>query len=195
MLRIEELQMMIPGLDEEKLEVVAELERAAVAYVETQTRRYFGPLISHTEVVRGNGSSSLYLAHYGVDSAPDDEYDLVVAVVDERQYPGNDPNTVEDYELRALDGETVLMRHAGAPWIRGYEYTVTYTRGYVAGEEPADIRQVVINLVKAAWESVTDDENLRSETIGGYSYVAAASNMMDATDKATIDAWRRLVIA
>jgi hypothetical protein len=194
MLRIEELQQLIGGLSDEKLEVVAALEKAAVAYVETQTRRYFGPLVAHTEVVRGNGTSALYLSHWAQDALPLDNYDLIGLTVAERQYPGNDPGSIDDYDLRALDGETVLLRHGGGSWLRGYEYTVTYTRGYLEGEEPADIRMVVANLVKNAWDSLTDDENLRSETIGGYSYTFGTSDLMD-SDKATIDAWRRLVVA
>lgn len=198
MITIKELQAAIPGLEDEDLDVVRQMEEAAVAYVETQTRRYFGPRREVTEIVRGTGTSNLWLTHGAQDFSLTDAYVDVMITVDGRQYAGYSYEASTDFDAWVRDGETALVRHNGGVWTKGYEYRVTYIAGYEEGQEPADIRSVVINLVKASWEARDTEGGLKSETLGGYSYtldVSSAANSLSDLDIATIDAWRRLVVA
>lgn len=196
MILIEELQALIPELAEADLDVIAELERAAVAYVQTQTGRYFGPRQEHTEIVRGTGTCDLYLIGWAQDANLEDAYFDTELLVEERQYAGDAYTVLTDYDVRVLPGETKLVRHQNVYWTRGYEYQVTYLRGYAEGEEPADIRKIVLTLIRNAW-NVIETGGMRSETIGGYSYTFGAADLHDLTqsDRETLDAWRRQIIA
>lgn len=120
------------------------LEAAAVAYLERETHRYFGAAANATEWHRGMGTSTLFLRE-----APS----AIPTTVTERVDPGDqDPTTVT---ASASDGYTLrgrrLIRKDGV-WVRGYEYEVTYARGYASGAEPADVRQAVTQLVALAYE-------------------------------------------
>lgn len=119
---------------------VTALESAAVEFVQNETGRYFGAPLSTTEYLTGAGRSELYLAE-----APA----TLPATLSERPYPGSDPVTItaastDGYVLR---GAMTLVRKAGLLWARGYEYQVTYTKGYAPEAEPTDIRQLVTALV------------------------------------------------
>lgn len=196
MILIEDLQALIPDAAETDLDVLREMERAAVAFVETQTGRYFGPRIEHEEIVIGKGTNRLWLLDIAADADLTDPYFDAQIVVEERQYAGGDATLVTDYDTRVVRGEAYLVRHAGCFWTKGYEYVVTYMKGYEQGEEPADIRKVVIALVRNAW-TIHENGGLRSETLGGYSYAFGAADLFDLvdTDRATLDAWRRQIVA
>lgn len=130
-----------------------DLEAAAVEYVETRTRRYFGAESETTEHLEGLGHRRLHLA---------EEPATIPATVTERTYPAGDGTTVtasEDngYVLRGRQ----LIRKAGLVWQEDYEYEATYDRGYTENSEddgtnpadieaPADIRRAVTLLV-AHW--------------------------------------------
>lgn len=219
MIPIDELQQLV-GDAKTDLHVLVALEEAAVAFVQTQTRRYFGGREEFQEIVQGRGSRYLYLSHAAEDAVLGDAYFDASITVTERVWgsgggrwgwasgcgctpsssgsDGVDPDTglVTDWELRRFEGETALVRTSGV-WLRGAEYTVTYTRGYEEGNEPADIKRLVANLVKVGLDAMTTDAGLRSETIGGYSYSYGNTDLsqLDDTDQMTLDAWRRLVVA
>lgn len=198
MIKLAELRRMLGGDAavplSENANLVA-LEKAAVEFVQTQTRRYFGPVRDAEEVIKGTGLGHLWLRYVPVGE-PDFDYSGTILSVDERVYSGNDPIAVEDFEIRNLEGEVQLVRAGGTPWTDGYEYTVTYRQGYAPGEEPADIRQLVKDLVAYRWAQI-GREGMKSETLGGYSYTAfdieELGGIIGGTD--TIKAYRRLVIA
>ena len=121
------------------------LERAAVAYVERRTGWYWGPQQQATALLEGNGTWALYLP---------DHASAVVRVAERSRWSGTETELPpSSYELVLPPGEThglKLSRRTWEPWAYGVLYAVTYTRGYAAGEEPADIRQAVVGLV-AHW--------------------------------------------
>lgn len=198
MIKLAELRRMLGGDDvvpvTENATLVA-LEKAAVEFIQTQTRRYFGPVKDFKEVIAGTGVGHIWLRAVPVDQ-PDFDYNSAIVSVDERQFVNDTPIAVEDFEVRSLDGEVQLIRHAGGVWTDGRDYTVTYRMGYEPGTEPADIRQLVKDLVAYRWESM-GREGLKSETLGGYSYTAFDHEDLTGVPggSATIKAYRRLVIA
>ena len=183
----------IPATDTAHDALLTDLEAQAVEWVERQTGRYFGPPAETTEVIRGTGARRLWLA----------EPPVSVAEVTEVVYPGGtetviDPAGVNGYEVRVAGNEGWLVRRGGV-WWPCYEYRVRYTRGYPTGQEPADIRQLVLDLVALRW-SLRGKDGLQSESIGGYSYTRSAFHIADDGDLKsipgalrTIQAWRRNV--
>lgn len=178
----------------QQLDRLEKLEEAAVAFVETQTGRYFGPPEEYTEQLAGRGVGSLWLSSRPVAG------DGPLVVLEERSYPGSDPQPLvidEDFGIVLHSDDAELVRFGGClGWPRGYSYTATYRRGYAPGEEPADIRQLVIDLVAVRY-SMAGREGLRSESVGGYSYTRFGDSDLDAVmgGSATIDIWRRPVVA
>lgn len=124
---------------------VEALEASAVAYIEKRTNRYFGPVAQTTEYVIADGSTKLWLAE-----APS----TLPASVIERAFPGATSSTT--ITAAADDGYTqrgICLVRKGYIWSPGFEYEVTYERGYASGEEPADIRQAVAQLVGHWYEN------------------------------------------
>lgn len=194
MVTIKELQRLIPGIEDVDLHNIAEWERDAVAYLETYTRYYFGPRQEHTEYLTGHGGSKLYLLHMAADGSLDDyEFDTLITC-DGRACGGDPFEDITDFDVRVVEGESYLIRWGSAVWARGSEYRVTYTRGYEPGREPGDIRGIVIKMVKRAFDAMTSDANLRSESIGGYSYTFSSSDF-DADDLKILEPWVRPVVA
>lgn len=111
------------------------LEAAAVAALERWTGRYYGPVAARTEYLSGTGAQEIWLAETPTTA---------VTVT-------SDGTAVDagDFELRGR-----RLRHDSA-W--GSEYyptdlVLTYSAGYAAGAEPADIRQAVLQLVTLWYE-------------------------------------------
>lgn len=194
MIDVSELIDLLDGATDADTAELVELEKNAVAFIGTQTRRYFGPIEEYAEVLKGTGTQNLWLTDIAVDQIPADYYDALVVSVVERRYAGNEGTPVLDFEVRVQDGEARLVRTNGAVWTKDFEYTVTYWRGYAPGDEPADIRQLVLDLVTTRW-NLRDLEGLKSESIGGYSYTRFEVGDLDIEQQATIKAWRRLVVA
>ena len=166
------------GAQPEQEELVMAMEAAAVAMLERQTGRYFGPVRDQEVVLSGDCGRTLYLEGPVVLGS--------VVSVDERYYIGAEPNAIE---LDASDGYVVrgdrLLRAGGLGWC--YEYTVAYEQGYARGEEPADVREAVKQLTRwqyqaqqAAAESGVGA--YQSETIGDYSYQLADAGSGSAGD-------------
>ena len=177
------------------LDRLEKLEAAAVAFVQTWTGRYFGPPVEHSEVLIGAGSGRIWLSH-----APVAVGDGPLVILEERAYPGADPHPLvidEDFGVVVSGGEAELVRYSPAlNWSRGYGYTARYHRGYPEGEEPADIRQLVTDLVAVRW-GLIGREGLRSESVGSYSYTRFGDSDLDAVmgGRDTLDLWRRPVVA
>lgn len=201
MIPVDEL-IALTGATEADADALEALERGAVAFVERQTDRYFGPPEEVTEHITGNGSRRLWLRDHPVI---DDDYppygDFGAVEVIERPYPGGDATTLEEsvYQLRLSDREFQLVRLGDSGyWTQPYEYAVTYWRGYEEGEEPADIRQLVADLVVVRWNIRAEGmTGLRSETLEGYSYTRFGNSDVDSVSGgwSTIEAWRRPVFA
>lgn len=128
-----------------EMEYILALEAAAVAYIERQTGRYYGPERAHTEVVTGTGGTRLFLE----GPVLSDVYDVAqITSVNEALYPGSEQTEIVGNEDDGFVVRTdVLYRKGGGIWLRGYEYEVVYQQGYAEGQEPADIRQAVVQLV------------------------------------------------
>lgn len=124
---------------------LADLEAAAVDVVQNETNRYFGPVGPATEYLEGGGTRDLFLSEPPA-SLP--------ATVSERAYPAGTATTITaaDSDGYVLRGTMKLVRKAGLVWTFGYEYEVTYSRGYADSSEPADIRQAVTQLVSHWYE-------------------------------------------
>lgn len=197
MISPEELATLIGG-DNYDAAKVEELERGAVAYIETQTGRYFGPPDLVEEFVTGNGAGRLWLRDHVTTTY--EEGDPPVVTVLERLYPGGDATALvqgTDYELRQVDRESYLVRLDGNAWTGGSEFGVTYWRGYAEDEIPADIRDLVLALVRFRWaDQLAGRMGLKSETIGGYSYTRFGSDDLEAVSGwDTLRAWKRPVVA
>lgn len=192
------------GAEDGDDDVVLELERNAVAYVENQTGRYFGPPQETEEFIGGSAGRRIWLNEAPIEPAVNPDYPDIIpplAIVSEGTL-GEDPASIEDFSVRVTGAIGTpgrgghLIRTGGASWDADYEYTVVYTRGYPAGEEPPAIRQLVLDLVSSRWQRM-GKETLKSEESLGYSY-----SRFDGDDLAgivgadsTINAWRRLVYA
>lgn len=198
MIGLEDLKDYLGISDDDTSEdaVLVELEANAVAFVQTQTGRYFGPPEEFEEIVEGSGLRRLWMSDKPVES----EYQEDLVEVVERPYPGGTATTLEiatDYEVRTGDRTGWLVRLGSAGrWTSGYEYTLTYYRGYLAGTEPGDIRQLVLDLVSLR-RTLKGREALRSETAPDYAYTRFGEGDLDAIPGAwdTIRAWKRLVYA
>lgn len=175
------------------------LEERAVATIERETARHFGPVATHVETLVGDGTRKLRLR----------ERPTEITSVEERQRPGDAWTEVTDtaddgWELSTpprLPTPSSLLRKNGIPWRRGYEYRVTYEFGYAEGEEPSDIRQAVMDIVAVKYQE-RGREGVRGETIGDYSYSIMATAMgtrqlftMVPGLAETIARWRGAVLA
>lgn len=127
-----------------------ELEAAAVAHIQNMTGRYYGAAAAVTQQVIGGGHERLWLAEPAA---------TLPVSVKERSGAGADEITItaansDGYEFR--HGSMALVRKAGV-WGQGYEYEVTYTRGYAQtgnGAEasiaaPPEVREAV--MILATW--------------------------------------------
>lgn len=198
MITLEQILRAVPGTTVEDADRLLEIEAGAVAFVETQTGRYFGPPELFEEFIYGKGGSRIYLRDH-VTSDPDYPGDAAVVTLSERGVIGGNPTELHqdtDFVLRQGTREFVLLRTAGDAWPVNYENEAIYWRGYQAGEEPADIRELVIGLIQHRWDMV-GKAGLRSETIGGYAWSRFEGSDLDAVPGArdTIEAWRRPAVA
>ena len=194
MISVEKLQAAVPGAATADPTLLADMIARAVAFVEQQTGRYFGTPEQVTEYLQGYGSRWLRLNDEAQVFDSDDEVDAV----EERCVPGGDVTLLglTDFAVRPSSTTSVLVRLGGPGWRINYEYAVTYTRGFVVDEGPADIEQLLIDLI-ALRLGLRGREGLRSESIGGYSYTRFGEGDLDSIDGAwpTIRAWRHPVVA
>jgi hypothetical protein len=174
--------------DEAEFEQLEQQRDAALAYIESATNMTFGPATSTTYMLAGSGTSRLYLP----------EPVSVVSAVSEYSYAGATAEALAlttDYLLRAVGRETYLLRvGSGAIWDRDYEYAVTSTVGYAEDAGPKDVEALLIELVRQSINA-GGEEVMKSETIGGYSYVRFDSETLSAGAQETLKHWRRLVFA
>jgi hypothetical protein len=187
------------------------LEAAAVAFVQTQTKRYFGGAENRVDYCWGDDLDRLVMRDQPRISP-------VLTVVSSSGYGMTTttvvPGDTDGYILQNGDKNmAVLLRKGGFVWDRELLFTLTYDRGYDTDTEPADIRNVVLWLVALAfnmWQSGSGaggpggvgPGGLQSERLGDYAYVLAAAQNADDPDGfggvdkipmilATLQAWKR----
>lgn len=179
------------------------LEAAAVEWLENRCGgRYFRESAETIEYHRGHGQEHLFLEE-DVDTGQ------TVTVV-EQAYEGDSSATT--ITAGDDDGYTIrgdkLTRKGGYVWQDGYEYKVTYTRGYEElGDTTPDnidappvIRLAVLQIIAFWYNSgklAAGASQLTSEKIGDYSYTRgpivsnpAAIEALPGVS-ATIDAYER----
>lgn len=169
-----------------------ELIERAVAFLQSQTHRYFGPPRQLTEYLSGNNSRFLKLGERIIGT---------IATIEEREYPGATPTTLTlntDYAIRSGETTDYLIRLGNLTWCGTREYAVTYQQGYELDAGPGDIEQLIMDLI-ALRLSTRGKEGLSSEQIGGYSYSRSGFTEADLAQLpgaiATIEQWRGIVYA
>lgn len=196
MISVATLQSALPAAETADTVALGNMIERARVFIEKTTRRYFGPIESYTEYVYGTGSRVLRLKEQVVISDPDYPEDSVT--IEERDYPGNTAAAVTGFLIRFQEEDKVstLVRTGGGIWTKGYEYAVTYERGYGVDNGPPDIAQLIIDLIEPRLETV-GEALLQSETIGGVSYTRFKETDLDLIDDgwSTIENWRRAVFA
>lgn len=201
MILIDDLRPWLDASDVSHDALMVAIEAGVVDGVQRDTGYYFGPVASTTEIVIGDGGPKLRLRALPVAVTGPPAVAALPATVAERCYPGDDATTItaaddDGYELRSLADPTTpplawLVRKAGGIWGRGVEYTVTYNRGYDAGEEPASIRQLVIGLCKLEWERWKSKGGVyQSETFDRHSYRMADLTGTPDWMRDTLSAWQ-----
>jgi hypothetical protein len=178
MIRLADLEAFLGESPASAPALLLELEAAAVDWFTQQTDRYWGEAAETTVLLEGNGQRDLYLPE-----TPDAAEDILVV---ERSYPGDTETIIDSletdgYELR----DSHLARKGGYVWGLGYEYLVTFVRGYELVDEgppkdilaPDAVRQAVKQIV-AFWyhggEPAEGASQKTSETMGNYSYTRGA---------------------
>ena len=143
------------------------LEKRAVDFVERETLRHFGATAVFTDVYTGTGTNTLWLRN-----APS-----ALTTVKYRQGVGDDWISIltGDDDGWELDGYRV-RRNRGYRWSQLEEFQIIYSFGYTANAEPGDIRQVVLDLTKWAYDTRDQTAGLISEQVGPERYTRAQFN-------------------
>ena len=121
--------------DASQADLIEELERAAVAFVERETGRYFGPAQVVTEFFSGVAGRAILLR------------DEPTGTVTVEESTGTGWVAVTDYTRR---GRFLYHTVAWSPYV---DIRVTYQRGYAEGQEPGDIRGAVMQMVAHLYEN------------------------------------------
>ena len=117
--------------DASQADLVEELERAAVAFVERETGRYFGPVQTVTETFSGVSGRRLMLR---------DTPNGVVSVTE-------DGVTTTEF---TQDGRALVHNVAWSPYV---DIKASYLRGYAEGKEPGDVRALVLQITAHYYEN------------------------------------------
>lgn len=163
--------------------VLVGLEEHAVDFLERETGRHFGPSQTHIEHLDGSGGRELFL-----NEAPG-----AITSVEYRCEIGDDwtalaSSSSDGWELR----DRRLLRKGGYVWARDEEYRVTYDFGYAEGEEPPEIRGLVIDLVAHRWRQ-RGIEGHSSGGLGDYRFSAADLDGVHLGNE-RLDRWRWVVV-
>lgn len=189
MIPVEMLRAAVGATDDSRDDWLLSEMESALAFLQRETHRYFGPLQDRTDYLRPTREGWLWLTQ---DPASTD----IMVVKRVAWSPDGDEVDAEDYEVR---GRQIIL-HTGARG--GSEYEVWYPVGYGApdyegaGGLPADIRKAVLMLIKAASDIASTNAAKDAETIGGYSYsTSTGGSVVDVAVppfvQRTIQNWRR----
>lgn len=131
--------------------ILESIEAGAVAFIEGQTGWRFGDPAETTLVLSGTGSATLWLSQPPSNVESVSYRDSLNSVWIEI--------AAENYEV---DGRKLFR--LGDVWPKGSRnIQVVATVGFDPGDEPADIRQLVYDLVAMKWSS-HGKESIRSES-------------------------------
>lgn len=156
----------------------------ATAYLGHALNRYLGPPLVRVELKDGLGTDTVYLDH-PITAAPETELS-----VEKRAGPFSTWVAVAAEDV-VQEGQRVIGRSA---WPEGRgTVRVIYEAGYQAEEGPAELRQLVLELVALRWREQGEESPKLAETLGDYSYTNGAVQAL-ATWEATVAGWRRLAL-
>jgi hypothetical protein len=194
MISLARLKLMLGITTSDSEPLLVELLDAAVAFVQTQTNRYFGLPVATREYHPGRGTRELFLLSIPYAGTDADDIDIT-----EQKAPGVSMTALagandDGYELRTSPRSAWLTRAGGYIWRWGYEYVTDYLHGYDQDTLPPDIEALIARLVKRRLDRVQAGE-YKSETFDNYSYTRFDDDDLSDEDKATIHAWREPVIA
>lgn len=124
--------------------LIVQMEEAAVAYLQNETGRYFGPLAEITEVLSSNGWAPIWLRAAAIPDSVE-----TPVLIERRSFPNGAWETVPatDYEI---DGQRLYPLAFWIPGVRTLR--ATYWAGYAEGAEPADVQQAARELVTRMYE-------------------------------------------
>lgn len=125
-------------------DLIVEMEQEAVAYMQNETGRYYGPLVEFTEILSPRGWAPLWLQ--GIPVVDDDYLEFTL----ERRATSLEAwGAVESTEYE-LDGQRLIP----TVFWRAAERTLraTYWAGYAENDEPADVRGAVRQLVTRMYQ-------------------------------------------
>lgn len=149
--------------DERRDRVLQRMIEAATALLGRKLRRYLGTPAETIETFAGGRRLILLDDPIG---------DVAVRGRTYSTDPWDDVATT-DYSLSGRR----LRYGSGSRWPGLDEAVeVTYTRGYEIDEGPADLREIILDMVTEKWNGSQESVFLKSESIGDYSY----SNFTDA---------------
>ncbi len=159
-------------------DLLVALEETTADFVQRETGRYFGPVITFTQYIDGNGRDTIWL----------DEPATTITSVAERTsgvtwltYPSS------DYEQ---DGRKLFL--IDSAWPKGRRnLRVIYTFGYATDMEPAEIRQAVLDIIALRYRA-RGTEGFQSRSIAEYSFTRAT---LESSPKGTdvcqiLDRWK-----
>lgn len=138
------LHMKVDAADRADDELILEMERAAVDYLEMETGRYFGPVAVITEALSPRGYAPLYLR-----TAPFISEEYPAPTVESRAR-GGAWGPEADYEI---EGDRLIPTTYWAPGERLIR--VTYSGGYSEGDGPPAVRAAVRSLVTRMYQTRT----------------------------------------
>ncbi len=171
--------------DEGEIALVTDAADRALAWIETQTGRYFREPREFQIRVRG-GRQTYWLPEIPVveEAESEEVYALVVheknaagewELVADSEYELIQPDMGRLYEMPTLEFEGCWPDRWAPSWPRtGKNLRFTFTAGYEVGALPGDIQQLVLDMVSAWWAD-RGKEGLKSESIDGYTYERWAS--------------------
>lgn len=164
--------------DPDRDTVLTGFEAAAVAFVEGETDRYFGTDSVLTEYLEGSGSGELRL----------NEKPAALTSVHERTEVADAWTEILDTSTNGWELQGLAVLRKGGCWERGTSYRVIYSFGYAAGQEPAEIRMLVIDLVKMRWRQ-RGVEGHASGRIGDYGFTLSDIESVPGASE-ILDRWR-----
>lgn len=124
-------------------ELIADIEQSAVAFMENETGEYYGPVVELTDEFMAGHSGPYYLRATPVLDDPGQPFTI------ERRYSfGEAYEVVPSTEYEIVGRRIFLAQWADPP----RSLRVSYYGGYAEGDEPAEVRLAVRELVTKMYE-------------------------------------------
>lgn len=124
--------------------LLVDMEAAAVAYMENETGRYFGPVATFVEILSPRGYLPLWLE--AIPITTDDYPDFLL---ERRSAISGEWGEVDDSEYE-VEGQRLFPATSWTPAQRTLR--ASYTAGYAENAEPADVRGAVRQLTTRMYQ-------------------------------------------